>query len=400
MAVVMDDTERQLQEVSNMLQRKAAQRARQQAYQESYDKLPDWAKTASNILIGDFNKNITEPGFEDKNFVEQWEEAFKNPGILTAIPNVVGKLSKTYNYYGDPGNWDSYQDRIKYEPWMHKRDKEGNLHLHVDTLGDSIAKLLFHENPEPKLPNLEDILVDKEDGIGGGGSGNGVGISLPGLGAMPNLPKVDWQAIRDKLDNLDIDTDYEAPQKDPLVMAGQALANIDLTSNLAGDWSKAAKIAADFQQYNEEQSKNAKNKSADKKAELAMWKAMKDIALQEAQANEAMKQAEFGMRWKQLQMQSAMNQAKANMFYGPNGYYGRMTKSALDAAENEKAAQLGSVAAMNLKAENPKLSNKDLLKKLTPQLANLRAGNYPTNRVNSWTYGFVKALSEGDNNGK
>lgn len=378
-----DTTEQQLQEVSNMLQRKAPRWARKKAYQESYDKLPDWAKTANDVLIGDYNKNITDSDFEDKDFVTQWEEAFENPGVLTAIPNAYGHAVKFLTNWGDPGNWGSWRERVKYEPLFHKRDKNGNLHLHVDTVGDTVAKLLFGEKPEKDILGLEDLEAGLEKyGAGGGASGSNP-VALPGLGAMPELPNVDWQAIRDRINNINVDANYEAPQRDPLVALGDFLANIDLTSNLSGDWSKASNKMVEFQKYNEEQEKAAKNRTADKKAELELWKAMKDVAIQEAAANHAMRNAEFGLRWQQAKMNAALAQAKANAFYNTSGPGSEYT----DPAYREGRR----IAAMAL-IENPDLTEKDIMKSLT--LANAKFKRQPKQNPN-FQLGYTDAMMEG-----
>lgn len=216
-------------------------------------------------------------------------------------------------------NYESMEDRFKHAPYYGEKGSDGRMHLHIDTIPDLISKWWFHEDDE-NIPMLESLkALEDENGGGKAGEKDSTSVGV-GIGPMPTLQMPDYAALRKKLNELDIDTQYEAPQKNPLVMIGQALANIDLTSNLAGDWSKAAQIAADYQQYNEEQAKSAKNKNADKKAEIAMWKALKDISLQEAEADAAMKQAEFGLRWQQLKNQAALQQAKANAYYSGYGF--------------------------------------------------------------------------------
>lgn len=320
---------------------------------------------------------------------------FSDP--MTAIPKAGYAISNYLVGFGDKRNYDSYKQRIEEEPVMMKKNDDGSFSFYGDTFPDFVAKLWAKKKKadEEKYndaiePSLEELMVG--DGAGEKQSG---GIALPGIGAMPKISMPDYAALRKKLDELDIDAQYEAPQKNPLVMIGQALANIDLTSNLAGDWSKTAKIAADYQQYNEEQAKSAKNKNADKKAEIAMWKAMKDISLQEAEADAAMKQAEFGLRWQQLKNEAALQQAKANMFYGPNGYYGRLTKAQLDYADMQKAENLGMFAGQALKKEKPKMTSEQAMKVLMPKLTQMKAMGFPQNRVNSYINGYLMGVTGG-----
>lgn len=311
----------------------------------------------------------------------------------------AGFLNQLFGMNEEGYTDEGYMDKLWNVPMFHKRNPDGSLSVSLteDTFPELLAKAMLKRRKEKMEqyndaiePTLEELMAG--DGAGEKQSG---GVTLPGIGAMPKISMPDYAALRKKLDELDIDTQYEAPQKNPLVMIGQALANIDLTSNLAGDWSKTAKIAADFQQYNEEQAKSAKNKNADKKAEIAMWKAMKDISLQEAEANAAMKQAEFGLRWQQAKMNAAMQQAKANMFYGPNGYYGRLTKAQLDYADMQKAENLGKFAGEALKKEKPKMTSEQAMKVLMPKLTQMKAMGFPQNRVNSYINGYLIGVTGG-----
>jgi len=334
------------------------------------------------------------------NDLLNWSADLDTPPLsdpMIAIPKAGYAVSNYLVGFGDKRNYDSYKQRIEEEPVMMKKNDDGSFSFYGDTFPDFVAKLWAKKKKADEEKYNDAIEPSLEELMAGPGEGEkqSAGISLPDIGAMPALSMPDYAALRKKLDELDIDTQYEAPQKDPLVALGQMLANIDLTSNLAGDWSKAAKVAADFQQYNEEQSKNAKNKNADKKAEVAIWKAMKDISLQEAEANAAMKQAEFGLRWQQAKMNAAMQQAKANMFYGPNGYYGRLTKAQLDYADMQKAENLGKFAGEALKKEKPKMTSEQAMKVLMPKLTQMKAMGFPQNRVNSYINGYLIGVTGG-----
>lgn len=375
----MDDiTEQQLQEVSNMLQQKAAQQARRKAY----EKLPDWAKTASNVVMG-AGAGVNE--MLDR--VAHPRGSFTDP-LLIPLQGAYGLSDFLVGYKNHPTKYESWNQQMEEEPLFHRylgNDEEGNpkYELKMETFPEFFTKLLVGKKPEKEILGLEDLEAGLEKYGEGAGAGKSNPLVLPGIGAMPELPNVDWQAIRDRINNINVDTNYEAPQRDPLVALGDFLANIDLTSNLSGDWSKASNKMVEFQKYNEEQEKSAKNKSADKKAELELWKAMKDVAIQEAAANHAMRNAEFGLKWQQAKMNAALAQAKANAFYntsGPGSEY-------LDPAYKEGRR----IAAMAL-IENPDLTEKDIMHSLT--MANAKFKRQPKQNPN-FQLGYTDAMMEG-----
>ena len=358
--------------------------------QDDFDKSLDAELKGASAGAGDILDRIKNP-----------RGVFADP-ILIPAQGAYGLSEFLVGYKDQPTLYKNWYQQMEEEPLFHKlvgKDEKGNpkYKAKMETFPEFVTKLWAQRKKRQRDEAQAEIDEIADDYAGLAGLANapkGAGVSLPGLGSMPELPQVDWQGIRDRINNLDVDTEYEAPRKDPLVMLGEALANIDLTSNLAGDWSKTAKIASDFQQYNNEQAKKAKNLSAEKKADLAMWKAMKDISLQEAQADAAMKNAEFGLRWKQLQMQSAMNQAKANAYYnglGGTGFglgFGRAGST--EAIKQQAAAQAGYEIALRTLQNHPDLSSDQMATRLVMSANSLGIKNPAF--VNGWN----QALKESE----
>lgn len=267
---------------------------------------------------------------------------------------------------GGLGNLSDYLGRIESEPF-------GEQDNFIDTslkgaywAGRSpweTLKWLMSGDETKENPALEAYKKELAGGSRGGGlgAGTGTGIKIPGISAI-NLPSVDYSALRQKIQDLDIDTEQEVARHNWLTSFGEALANIDLTSNLAGDWSKAAKIMADFDKERNHDEAATRNKSKQQKAELEMWKAMKDVALQEAEQNQALQQAKLSLRNQQLQMQAAMQQAKANAFYsgayGPGGWTG-----GAGGDKTKEARVVGGNASLIDIMEKPKMTMQQAAKK-------------------------------------
>lgn len=319
----------------------------------------------------------------------QWSWLFSNPAkFLGELGGNIGHwaVNTGHKGYGTEGQdpRDRYIERLKNEPlWQ---DKYGN--FAPDDVVTSFLKLFMNEddnNVDLQDPLLADFASGGKESAGFGTS---TPVNLPSIGAMPALPNVDWQAIRDRINNIDVDTNYEAPQRDPLVALGDFLANIDLTSNLSGDWSKASGKMAEFQKYNEEQEKAAKNKTADKKAELELWKAMKDVAIQEAAANHAMRNAEFGLKWQQARMNAALQQAKANAYYS-NGGLGRMNSAMVNMYKQQQASGVGSNSALVDFTDDPKMTPKKALQK-----AQIKAMQLPQDSRVAFIQGYLSNWNE------
>lgn len=254
---------------------------------------------------------------QSKEGKETWEKIKVALGGLVHGLNPAWTESKEKRNLGK-GKYGSYLERLFYEPY--------DFSLEGDSFADFLGKTWFQglghwfdEGEQKDNPVLAAYKKELAGGTGaGGGSGAklGLGVSFPAMPKMGVLPDIDYSALRDKIKNIDVDTDLEVPQHNWLTAFGQALANVDLTRNLAGDWSKAAKVLADFDKERNHDEAQTRNQSKKQKAELEMWKAMKEIALQEAEQNQAFKKAELGLRNWQLQTQAALQQAKANAYYG------------------------------------------------------------------------------------
>ena len=179
---------------------------------------------------------------------------------------------------------------------------------------------LMDSDEEPKE---NPVLAAYKAQLAGGGYGGAKGV---GAGDFPeiavkdiSIPNVDYSALRKKIQDMELDTTPEVANHNWLTAFGNALANVDLTSNLAGDWSKAADIMAKFDYERNHDEVATKNRAKQQKAEFEMWKTMKDIALQEAEQNQAYKQAQLSLQNQQRQAQAAMWNAKARAFYGGGG---------------------------------------------------------------------------------
>ena len=321
----------------------------------------------------------------------QWSWLFSNPSkFLGELGGNIGHWAVNTGHKGygnekqDPR--DRYIERLKKEPlWQ---DKNGN--FAPDDLTTTFLKLFMNED-DNKVDLQDPLLADFAAGAGkeSAGVSGSKPLNLPSIGAMPKLPDVDWQGIRDRINNINVDANYEAPQRDPLVALGDFLANIDLTSNLSGDWSKASNKMVEFQKYNEEQEKAAKNKTADKKAELELWKAMKDVAIQEAAANHAMKNAEFGLKWQQAKMNAALQQAKANAYYGGGLGYGGMNSAMVNMYKQQQASGVGSNSALVDFTDDPDMTPKKALQK-----ANAKAMQIPQDSRVAFIQGYLSNWNE------
>ena len=265
----------------------------------------------------------------------------------------------------DAGAYASYKDRMLNELPFHRTQADGTQKLNIfnpsqwDTLPETLAKFILQKKKDKG--NLD---LDLLEAVQGGGAGARGSASVPGdgfaIGKAPQLQSPDWQALKDKVANLNL-APYEAPQYNPWAALGNMLANIDLTSNLSGDWSKASKIAQDYSDRDAEAKASAANKTKADKNELELWKTAKEMAFEQAKADWAMKQAELGMRYQQLQMQAALAGAKARAYYGYGtglgGGFGSMDKTA-------PIRQLGAEKAQIWLAQHPGAERKDLLKYL------------------------------------
>ena len=319
----------------------------------------------------------------------QWSWLFSNPSkFLGELGGNIGHWAVNTGHKGygteDQDPRDRYIERLRKEPlWQ---DKYGN--FAPDDLTTTFLKLFMNED-DNKVDLQDPLLADfAAGGKESGGIGTSTPVNLPSIGAMPVLPNVDWQGIRNRINNIDVDANYEAPQRDPLVALGDFLANIDLTSNLSGDWSKASNKMVEFQKYNEEQEKAAKNRTADKKAELELWKAMKDVAIQEAAANHAMKNAEFGLKWQQARMNAALQQAKANAYYS-NGGVGGMNSAMVNMYKQQQAGSIGGTVALADFTKDPDIKPKKMLQNAQTQAMRLP----PESRV-SFIQGYISNWNE------
>lgn len=259
-----------------------------------------------------------QPTEEEKK--RQDEQANKNwESIKKAATGFVKRLNPAWSENEEKRNfgrngYGAWDERSFFEPYASD-----------DSIADFLGKVWYKgmghwfspgdQKENPILAAYRKELAGGNYG-GAGGRGAGGGIKFPGLPAAPALPDIDYQAIKDRIKNLDVDASVETPKHNWLTAVGEALANIDLTSNLAGDWSKSAKVMHDFDKERNHDEAQTRNQAKKQKADLEMWKAMKEIALDEAAQNQALKRAELGMRTWQLQNQAAMMQAKANAYYG------------------------------------------------------------------------------------
>lgn len=263
---------------------------------------------------------------------------------------------------GGLGNLSDYLGRIESEPFGEQDnfiDTSLKAGYRVGRFPYEFFKWMRQDDSKdnPVLAAYKKELAGGTNG-GGRGAGLGSGVKIPGI-ALAQLPNVDYSALRQKIQDLDLDTEQEVAKHNWLTSFGEALANIDLTSNLAGDWSKAAKILNDYEKEKSHDEAATRNKSKQQKAELEMWKAMKDIALQEAEQNQAMRNAELSLRNQQLQMQAAVQQAKANAFYsgayGPGGWTG--------GDKTKEARVVGGNASLIDIMEKPKMTMQQAAKK-------------------------------------
>lgn len=301
--------------------------------------------TEAKNQVMDYYKNLFQGGPSEE--IKATTEGH-NAAILDGLANMSDYLGRIESEpFGDQDNF--IDTSLKGAYWAGRSPWE-------------TLKWLMSGDETKENPALEAYKKELAGGSRGGGlgagTGTGTGIKIPGISAI-NLPSVDYSALRQKIQDLDIDTEQEVARHNWLTSFGEALANIDLTSNLAGDWSKAAKIMADFDKERNHDEAATRNKSKQQKAELEMWKAMKDVALQEAEQNQALRQAELSLRNQQLQMQAAMQQAKANAFYsgayGPGGWTG--------GDKTKEARVVGGNASLIDIMEKPKMTMQQAAKK-------------------------------------
>ena len=316
-------------------------------------------KVVKKALVGDgkskdafLNRVASEP--------RDWKNVAKEP--LLAVAQGLYDIGE----FGDAKNYGSYKERLEQEPLWQRKTKSGEMKFSPDSIPTSIVKMLNWFNKSDKEegtnPVLEDYLA-QAGGVGGVAGSSNPTVPASNFGSVPQIPGIDYSALRKQLQDLDLDGEYVAPQYSTLDKIGGALARIDLTSKLAGDWSKASEHLSEYSKKEVESKAAAKNKNTEKKQEIAMWKALKDIALQEANQNQAYKQAELGLRWQNAAMNAAMNQAKARAYYGGWGFGGQ--------DKTREARTVGSNAFLIDFAENPKMSIKQANKKARAQAMTL-----------------------------